>query len=118
MQKPWTAYLVDKEGNITLEFGLVCAVLVLLGWIGVAMRGSTAHTTGVLDRCSQCRRATTFQRKPGAWVPLVAGLSWGVSLWANVPSYIRWPAPFVIWGVLVALHPKRCALCRTPMGFA
>jgi hypothetical protein len=116
MQKPWTAYLVDEKGDIALEFGLVCAAVVLLAWIGVAMQGSTAHTTGVVDRCARCRRATTFQRRPGAWVPIVAGLTWGALLWTSVPSLARWIAPGVVWGTLVALHPKRCALCRTPMG--
>ena len=118
MEKPWTAYLLDEKGDVTLEFGVVCAFLMLIPWVNRAMQGSTANTTGVLDRCAQCRRTTTFQRRPGAWVPLVAGLSWGALLWTNVPAYVRWPAPFAIWTLLVGLHPKRCALCRTPMGIA
>jgi hypothetical protein len=114
--KAWTNYVVDAQGHVTLEFGLVCAALVLLAWIGVAAQGSTAHTTGALHRCPGCQRATTFQRRPGPWVPLAAGLSWGGLLWTNVPSLVRWLAPGLLWGLLVALHPKRCALCRSPMG--
>jgi hypothetical protein len=116
VQKPWSAYLVDAEGNITFEFGVVCAALVLLGWLGVAAQGSTTHTSGVLHRCASCNRATTFQRRPGAWVAIVAGLSWGALLWTDMPSAVRWLVPGMLWGVLVVLHPKRCALCRAPMG--
>ena len=115
MAKPWTAYLIDADGNVTLEFGLACAALILLGWVSVALKGSTAFTTGQMHRCATCRRATNFQRRPGAWVPLVAGLSWGVLLFTHVPSLVRWVAPAAVWGVLVALHPKRCSACRTPM---
>ena len=116
MDKPWTEYLVDASGNVTTEFGIVCAVLVLLAWVGVAMQGSTAHTTGALHRCPKCQRATAFQRRPGPWVPLAAGLSWGALFFTQAPSMARWLAPGVVWGLLVAIHPKRCALCRTPMG--
>lgn len=115
MERSWTSHLVDREGNVTLEFGLVCALLVLLAWVGVAMQGATAHTTGAVDRCAHCRRATMFQRRPGAWVPIVAGLAWGALLWADVPSLVRWFAPVSVWAGLVALHPKRCALCRRPL---
>ena len=118
MDKPWTEYLVDASGNVTTEFGIVCAALVLLAWVGVAMQGSTAHTTGALHRCERCHRSTMFQRRPGFWVPLVAGLSWGVLLQTHAPSLVRWLAPGAVWGVLVAMHPKRCAVCRSPMGLA
>jgi hypothetical protein len=118
VDKPWIEHLVDASGNVTTEFGLVCAALVLLAWIGVAMQGATAHTTGALHRCERCRRSTMFQRRPGFWVPLAAGLSWGVLLWTRAPSLVRWLAPGAVWGVLVALHPRRCAICRMPMSLA
>jgi hypothetical protein len=59
---PWTERLVDANGNVTPEFGIVCAALVLVAWIALA---------------------------PGA-----------------------------VWGMLVVLHPKRCAIGRAPMSLA
>jgi hypothetical protein len=117
VDEPWTSYLVGPDGDVTVEFGIICAALVLLAWIGVAVQGQATPAAGAVHRCPTCRRPTAFQRRPGPWVPLVAGLSWGALLWAHVPSLARWLAPTAIWGLLVALHPKRCAVCRSAMRF-
>lgn len=114
----WARYLVRPDGSISTEFAVVCTLLVLFAWIGVAAEGAASRTAIELHHCAVCDRVTGFRRRPGAWVPVAAGLSWGALFWSGAPSLARWIAPFVTWGVLVGLHPKRCALCNGLMGIA
>ena len=112
----WAHYLVNPDGSITTEFAIVCTGLVLLGWLGVAAEGAESRMAVDPHLCRRCGRMTGFQRRPGMWVPVAAGVSWGALFWLGAPSIARWLAPVVTWGVLVGLHPKRCALCDGLMG--